>query len=158
MKGIGIMIVFVCLLGCRPQKIIVQEKVIQRDSVVYMVRDTVIYVEIERVVNSAIGRITDTVYLENKFSYAISYVSDSTLFLELVQKQQELEFKLQYRDKEYYSLRDSVRTLQEIVEVNRLTKTQSFWVVCGYIFASIVAALLVYFVFKIVLTSYIGIK
>ena len=109
-----------------------QERVVTRDSIIVLLRDTVIYVEIERVTNSDAKHIKDTIYLENKYSYAYSYVLDSMLFMQLVQKQQSIPFRIQYSDKEHYSERDSVTTVVHTVEVNRQTKAQIFFQYCGY--------------------------
>lgn len=145
-----IVLISVSIGSCKaPKRVIVQEKIVTRDSIIVLLRDTTIYVEIERVVNSDAKPIKDTIFLENKYSYAYSYVVDSILFMQLVQKQQELEFKLQYTDKERYSERDSITIQTLIQEVNRLTRAQSFWIVCGQIALAIFAIFFVISMIKL---------
>ena len=134
MKWQTLILFAVFFTGCKsPHQIVIQDRVVTRDSVIVLLRDTTVYVEIERVVNSDVVRITDTVYLENRYSTSIAYVIDSMLFMQLVQKNQDLPFHIQYMDKERYSDRDSVTVMTDIVEVNRLTGTQTFFVTCGQI-------------------------
>ena len=128
-----IIITLVCVYGCKPRQIIYNDRVVYRDSIIERLLDTTIYIIIEKEVKVESASIKDTVFVENKFSYAISYVIDTTLFLELTQKQQELEHRLQYREREFHSFRDSVRITQEIIEVNKTTQIQDFWIVTGYI-------------------------
>jgi len=131
-------------VSCKPRQIIIQERVVYRDSIVEVLRDTTVYVEIERVVNRDVVHIRDTIVIENRFSTAKAYTVDSLLFLELVQKNQELEFRLNYRERERFVERDSISSRTEIVEVNRRTKMQSFWEVCGYLFAVCIVLLTIY--------------
>ena len=133
MKNLAyIVIILLSVTACKPRQIVTQDRVIYRDSIVERLRDTTIYITIEKEIKVESENIRDTVFVENKFSYAISYVIDTTLFLELTQKQQELEQRFQFKEREFHSFRDSVRITQEIIQVNKLTKLQNFWIVAGY--------------------------
>jgi len=128
---------------------VVQEKIITRDSVILLMRDTVVYVEIERGINTDVRYITDTVFLENKFATSKAYVVDSMLFMSLAQKQQTLPFRISYIDERIVSERDSVAVRTEIVEVNRLTTTQSFLIVCGKGLLWLIVVVIVFFIIRI---------
>jgi nicotinic acid mononucleotide adenylyltransferase len=95
-------------------------------------------------------RITDTVYLENRFSTVISYVVDSTMHTELIQKQQELEERIRVRDREFYHWRDSTSVRSDIIEVNRLTKVQRFLQSCGFVLIALVLVFAIIAVYKLV--------
>ena len=145
---LGTIWVLLLVTSCKAPKVVVQDRVVTRDSVIVLLRDTIVYVEIERGVNTDVRYITDTVFLENKFATSQAYVMDSMIFLQLVQKQQTLPFRIQYLDERHVSERDSVVVRTEVVEVNRLTMMQSFWVVCGQGLLVLFAAVIVFFVVK----------
>ena len=146
----GTMVLFACVLlfvtSCKASKVVVQERVVTRDSVTVLLRDTTVYVEIERGVQTDVRHITDTVFLENRFATAQAYVVDSLLFLSLIQKLQTLPFNIQYTDERYVSERDSLAAQTETVEVNRLTATQSFFITFGKVALGLTAAVILSFV------------
>lgn len=133
------------------------EKTIIKDSIVEIVRDSLItipadsswlkaYLECDSIGNVHIRQLLEykagekmkppTITIKENILTALSSADSLNIYLTL-------------KDRYQYTVTDNIKYEKEIIEVNRLTKMQGFWIILGYILGIVLFLTVGIFAFKL---------